>query len=109
MMKFGLLGAAAGLLAAIATPVMAQEATSEPGALGFYYPNADYLTGGWGTRTPPSWTGHWPRVYPGYVAAPAYGYGYRYGYAYAPGVSVGVGPVGVTVGPAYDAYAYDPY
>jgi hypothetical protein len=113
MMKLGLIGAAAVLSAALATPVMAQEATKEPGMIGYNYPNSHYLTGGWGVHTPPSWTGRWPRVDYGYVAAPAYGYGYgyapRYRYGYAPGVAVGVGPVGVGVGPAYDAYAYDPY
>ena len=38
-------------------PVMAQEATQEPGMIGFNYPNSHYVTGGWGVHTPPSWTG----------------------------------------------------
>jgi hypothetical protein len=107
MMKLKLIGAAAVLSAALAVPVMAQEATPEPGMIGFNYPNVDYLTGGWGAHTPPGWTGRWPRI--------RYGGGYvAYGYAprrvYAPGVvGVGVGPYGVTVGPAYGAYAYDRY
>jgi hypothetical protein len=105
MTKLTLLGAAAVLATVIATPVMAQEATQEPGAIGYNYPNADYLTGGWGVHTPPGWTGRWPRVGYGYVAAPyaygpAYGYGYRYRYGYAPGV---------VVAPVYDAYGYAPY
>jgi len=112
MMKLKLIGAAAMLSAALATPMMAQEATQEPGMIGFNYPNSDYLTGGWGVHTPPSWTGRWPRMpYGGYVA-----YGYAPGVVYAPGaVGVGVGPVGVMVrrpygGYApYGAYAYDPY
>ena len=114
MMKLKLIGAAMVLSAALAVPVMAQEATQEPGNLGFNYPNVDYLTGGWGVLTPPGWTGRWPRLRygGGYVAY--YGYAPR-GVYYAPGpVGVGVGPYGVgpygvTVGPAYDAYAYDPY
>ena len=42
--------AAAGLLsvAMLATPAMAQEATQEPGMMGFNYPNTAYLKGGYG-------------------------------------------------------------
>ena len=93
MTKLKLLGAAAALATVIATPVMAQEATQEPGAIGFNYPNSHYVTGGWGVHTPPSWTGRYPRVYVGPVAAPAYGYGY------APDVAA----------PTFSPYAYDPY
>ncbi len=93
MTKLKLLGAAAALATVIATPVMAQEATQEPGMIGFNYPNSHFVTGGWGVHTPPSWTGRYPRMYTGYVAAPAYGYGY------APRV----------VGPEFGPYAYDPY
>ena len=99
--KLKLLGAAAVLSTALVTPLMAQEMTQEPGLTGFNYPNSQYLTGGYGTRTP--WnTDRYPRMpVGGYVA-----------YETAPpaGVAVGVGPVGVTVGPSpYGAYAYDPY
>jgi hypothetical protein len=88
MTKLAMLGAAAMLSAAFATPVMAQEATQEPGMIGFSYPNSHYLTGGYGVRTPYN-TGRYPRlrgdysyvepgyVTPGYVTVPAYG-----GYAY---------------------------
>jgi hypothetical protein len=93
MTRLKLLGAAAALATIVATPVMAQEATQEPGMIGYNYPNSHYVTGGWGTRTPPSWTGRTPRVYIGHVAAPAYGYGY------APDVNA----------PTFGAYAYDPY
>jgi hypothetical protein len=93
MTKLKLLGAAAALATVIATPVMAQEATQEPGMIGYNYPNSHYVTGGWGVHTPPSWTGRNPRIYSGYVAAPAYGYGY------APSVEA----------PTFGAYAYDPY
>jgi len=101
MTKLKLLGAAAVLSTALATPLMAQEAIQEPGMVGFNYPNSNYLTGGYGTRTP--WnTDRYPRMpRGGYVV-----------YETAPpvGVAVGVGPVGVTVGPSlYGAYAYDPY
>ena len=104
MTKLKLLGAAAVLSMAFAAPAMAQEATQEPGAIGFNYPNSHYLTGGYGVHTPYN-TGRYPRIHPGY----AY---YEGGPVYAPGpgVAIGVGPVGVAVGPApYDAYAYDPY
>jgi hypothetical protein len=88
MTKLAMLGAAAMLSAAFATPVMAQEATQEPGMIGFSYPNSHYLTGGYGVRTPYN-TGRYPRLRgdysyvgpgyatPGYVTVPAYG-----GYAY---------------------------
>ena len=52
MTKLTLLGAAAILATALATPAMAQEATQEPGMIGFNYPNSDYLRGGYGVRTP---------------------------------------------------------
>ena len=45
-----------GLVAAtmlVATPVVAQEVNQEPGALGFNYPNSNYLTGGYGARATP--------------------------------------------------------
>jgi hypothetical protein len=101
MTRLKVLGAVAVLSTVLATPLMAQEATQEPGALGFNYPNSRYLTGGYGTRTP--WnTDRYPRMpHGGYVA-----------YETVPpaGVSVGIGPVGVTVGASpYGAYAYDPY
>jgi hypothetical protein len=105
MMKLKLIGAAAVLSAACAAPVMAQEATQEPGTIGFNYPNSHYMTGGYGVHLPYN-TGKYPRlrgdfayVGPSYVVP-------RY---YAPGVRVGAGPVGVGVGPGYDAYGYDPY
>src|SRR5262245_10686177 len=52
MTKLKLLGAAAVLSTALATPLMAQEVVQEPGATGFNYPNSNYLTGGYGQRTP---------------------------------------------------------
>ena len=46
---------AAGLLSVtlLATPAMAQEATQEPGVMGFNYPNTAYLKGGYGHRFTP--------------------------------------------------------
>ena len=44
--KFRILGAAALLSLAFATPVFAQAAIQEPGAFAFYYPNNDVLNGG---------------------------------------------------------------
>jgi hypothetical protein len=101
MTKLKLLGAAVILsTAALATPVLAQEATQEPGMIGFNYPNSNYMTGGYGSRLPYN-SGRYPRMpYGGYVA-----------YDVAPGVAVGPGPVVVApVAPnPYGAYAYDPY
>jgi len=96
-----LLGAAAVLSTALASPVLAQEATQEPGMIGFNYPNSNYLTGGYGVRLPYN-TGRYPRMpYGGYVA-----------YDVAP-AGVVVGPARVIVAPVgpypYGAYAYDPY
>jgi hypothetical protein len=101
MRKLVLLGAAA-VSAVLATPVMAQEATQEPGMIGFNYPNSRYLTGGYGVRTPYN-SGRYPRM-------PYYRHVY-----YEPG------PVGVVVGtaaaiaaapfiPVEESYAYyEPY
>jgi hypothetical protein len=66
MTRLKLLGAAAILSTALATPLMAQEATQEPGAIGFNYPNSNYLTGGYGVHTPYN-TGRYPRLHPGYA------------------------------------------
>jgi hypothetical protein len=102
MTKLKLLGAVAVL--SLASPLMAQEATQEPGAIGYNYPNSNYLTGGYGVHTPYN-TGRYPRMpVGGYVV-----YGDAPVAVYPPGVGFGVGPVGVVVGPAYGAYAYDPY
>ena len=63
---------AAGLLsvAMLATPAMAQEATQEPGVMGFNYPNTPYLRGGYGHKFTPG-----PRYYYGgrFHAAPRVG------------------------------------
>jgi hypothetical protein len=46
MTRFKILGAAAILSLAFATPVFAQAAIQEPGMFAFYYPNNDVLNGG---------------------------------------------------------------
>ena len=102
MTKLKLLGAAAVLSTALATPALAQEVISEPGTIGFNYPNSDYITGGYGTRLPYN-TGRYPRMpYGGYVT-----------YGVAPPVGVVIGRAPVVVAPVapdpYGAYAYDPY
>ena len=102
MRKLKWLGAAAVLSTVLATPVLAQEATQEPGMIGFNYPNSNYMTGGYGVRLPYN-TGRYPRMpYGGYVA-------YDYDVP-SPGF---VGPPPVVVAPVapgpYGAYAYDPY
>jgi hypothetical protein len=105
MTKRALLGAAAAVSVVLAMPAMAQEATQEPGMIGFNYPNSRYLTGGYGVRTPYN-TGRYPRM-------PYYRHVH-----YVPGP---VGVVGGAVGaaaaiaaapfvPAEDSYAYyEPY
>jgi hypothetical protein len=101
MTNLKLLGAAVVLTTALATPVLAQEATQEPGAIGFNYPNSNYMTGGYGSRLPYN-TGRHPHMpYGGYVAVAPFGVPVGPG-----GVVVVPGPVGPT---PYDAYAYEPY
>jgi hypothetical protein len=46
MTRAKIIGAAAILSLAFATPVFAQAAIQEPGAYAFYYPNNDVLNGG---------------------------------------------------------------
>ncbi len=75
----------AGIVAAamIATPALAQEATQEPGAMGFYYPDSHYLTGGHGAHASPGLRyyahphamGEQGALPTGAVAIPYYGYG----------------------------------
>jgi hypothetical protein len=94
MTKFNILHA--GLIAAamLVTPAMAQEATQEPGAMGQHYPDADYLTGGYGFR-----------------ATPRPGYYFRrdhYGYGYGPTVYGPPGVVGEAIGTA-DAIVAAPF
>jgi hypothetical protein len=78
----------AGLLAAAAfvTPAMAgMEATQEPGAFGFNYPDSRYMTGGYGVRAAPGPGFYYSHPAPGAMYAvpvPAYGY-YRF-YRYGP-------------------------
>ena len=92
------------LATALASPLMAQEVVQEPRASGFNYPNSNYLTGGYGQRTP--WNAD------RYARLPNGGY-----VAVGPGhvvVGPGVGVVAKLVpyapyGGPYGAYAYDPY
>ena len=64
------LGLVAATMLAATAPAMAQEVNQEPGAMGFYYPNSNYLTGGYGVRATP-------------------GPGYYYGNRFQPGPRVG--------------------
>ena len=97
MMRLKLLGAAAILSTALVTPLMAQEATQEPGMIGFSYPNSNYLLGGYGVRLP----NRWERHSFGYYAPPAY---YAHGYIGPPGVVEGA----VATAPLspYNSYGY---
>ena len=102
MTKLTLLGATAILATALATPAMSQEATQEPGMIGFNYPNSNYLRGGYGVRLPSryDYSYYGPRVY------------------YGPRAHYGPGPVGLAAGvavgtaaaiagaPYDDSYAY---
>jgi hypothetical protein len=85
MTKLTLLGAAAILATALATPAMSQEATQEPGMIGFNYPNSNYLRGGYGVR---------PRAYygPGPVGVAA-------------GIAAGTAAA-IAGAPYYDSYGY---
>jgi hypothetical protein len=95
------------------TPAMAQEAIPEPGVFGFNYPNARYLTGGYGVRATPG-----PRHYYGNQAHGyppdyylGYGYAYREQYGwnrvrpYPPVGAFATAPWTDTSG-YYDSYAY---
>ncbi|ANW02433.1 hypothetical protein [Bradyrhizobium icense] len=110
MTKLTLLGAAAILAMGLATPAMSQEATQEPGMIGFTHPNSDYLLGGYGVRTPSRHDYSYyygPRVYygppvyhrPAYVGGPV---------GLAAGVAAGaVGTAAAIAGaPFVDSYAY---
>jgi hypothetical protein len=70
MRNLKLLGAAAILSTALATPLMAQEATQEPGMVGFNYPNSHYLRGGYGVHLPTPGYRYGPAYYGRYAAAP---------------------------------------
>jgi hypothetical protein len=61
------------------------EATQEPGAFGFNYPDSRYMTGGYGVRAAPGPGFYYSHPAPGAmygVPVPAYGY-YRF-YRYGP-------------------------
>ena len=96
MTKLKLLGAAAILATVLATPAMSQEATQEPGMIGFNYPNSNYLRGGYGVRTPSPYDYSY---YYGDYGPRAY-YGPR---VYGPRVYYGPGPVGLAAGVAAGA------
>lgn len=109
-MKLTMLGAAAVLATALATPAMSQEATQEPGMIGFNYPNSNYLRGGYGVRLP-NRSYHYRHVY---APRAYYGPGY-YGPVYvggpvglAAGAAAGViGTAGaIAAAPFADSYAY---
>ena len=75
----------AGCIAAtmLIAPAMAQEATQEPGAMGFNYPDSRYLTGGYGHKFAPGprfYYRHQPYGPDAMIDAPVIGtYGYYYG------------------------------
>src|SRR5437016_11071391 len=64
----------AGLLsvALLAAPAMAQEATQEPGVMGYNYPNSRYLTGGYGSRFTPGPGYYYRNQYHGYPRVGAF-------------------------------------
>jgi hypothetical protein len=81
MIKMTILSAGVAAVAMLATPVMAQEATQEPGVTGFYYPDSHYLTGGYGAHFSPR-PGYFfrPHAMGEQGALPGRPYGYYYGY-----------------------------
>jgi hypothetical protein len=104
MTKLTLLGATAILALGLATPAMSQEATQEPGMIGFNYPNSNYLRGGYGVRLPSRYDRSY--YHEGYYGPRAY-------YAPGPGaVAAGVaaGAIGTAAAiagaPYVDSYAY---
>jgi hypothetical protein len=89
MKKLGLIGASLVAAAAFVTPALAQEATQEPGAMAQFYPDSDYLTGGYGAR-----------------GTPGPGFYYRHGYAPGAATEIPYG-AGVMVVPEQDdGYGY---
>jgi hypothetical protein len=96
MKKLILSGAATILSIALATPLMAQEATQEPGMIGFNYPNSRYLTGGYGVRLPPN-SGRYPHMF--------YPRVYVEGPVGVPAAVVG-GAIAAAPFEGYDSYAY---
>jgi hypothetical protein len=83
MIRMTILSAGIAAAAMLATPVMAQEATQEPGVTGFYYPDSHYLTGGYGAHFSPR-AGYFFRPHAmgeqGALPAGWPAYGYYYGY-----------------------------
>ena len=102
MTKLKLLGAAAILSPAFATPLTAQEATQEPGMVGFNYPNADYLRGGYGVRLP----SHGRRLNHVYYAPRVYDFGPVGLAADVVGGAIGTAGVIATAPLGYDSYVY---
>ena len=100
MTKLRIFGAVAILSTAFVTPLMAQEATQEPGMIGFNYPNSAYLRGGYGVRLP----NQWERQGIGYYAPRVYGSGYVGGPVVVDGVAAGA----IATAPVspYDSYGY---
>ena len=81
MTKMKLLSAGLLSFAMLATPAMAQEATQEPGVMGYNYPNSAYLRGGYGHSFKPrpsdyyyGYANRWPSL----RTAPEGGFGYRF-------------------------------
>lgn len=83
---------AAGCIAAamLIGPAIAQEATQEPGAMGYTYPDSHYLTGGYGHKFSPRpgfYFRHQPYGPSAMIDVPAASvYGY-YGYGPEPSVT----------------------
>ena len=97
MLKTTLLSAGLLSVAMLATPVMAQEATQEPGVMGFNYPNSAYLRGGYGHKFTPG---------PGYYHGGGY-YGSRAYYGLPRVGAFATAPW--TDGDSYNHYGYAPY
>ena len=68
MTRLGILGAAALVASALATPAMAQEVVTNPGYCAQFYPNANCQNKGPGNPYTGS-TGYWQQGYRGTVAS----------------------------------------
>lgn len=99
MIKTTLLSAGLLSVAMLATPAMAQEATQEPGVMGYNYPNTSYLRGGYGHRMSPRAADYY------------YGYANRQPALTVAPPAVVVTPYGYATGGYRDSYGYynEPY
>jgi hypothetical protein len=106
MIRMKLMSAGLLSVALLATPAMAQEATQEPGVMGYNYPNSAYLTGGYGHSFKPRPLDYYygyARRWPSMRTAPEGYYGY---YGPYPAPRVGAFATAPWVDDSYGYYGY---